>query len=360
MKNSFEQRDWEVLPGEVLRDELEQRSLSQSELARRMDRPTKTINEIVNGKAAITPETSLQLELVLGISANFWNGLESKYRARMAKARFQEQSQEEVEWASRFPLKDLAKFGLIEVSSPKGSDAVEALLSYFQVASSKAWKERWMVQEYAFRRSTSGQFSVEALSAWLRWGEMMTAQVETAPHDPELLREQMKLIRPMTRRQPIGLVLERVKEMLASAGVALAVVPSLVGAKASGAVHWESGSRVLMLISDRYKTDDQFWFSIFHEAGHVLRGNEDSLDIEAEYSGSSESEDFANRFARDALINADAYLSFVNAADFSAHSVKEFSVQDQISAGIVVGRLQHDGHIEFSDLNYLKAKVEVR
>lgn len=70
-------RDWTAAPGEVLVEALEERGMSQSELARRMGRPTKTINEIANGKAAITPETAIQLELTLGITAAFWNNLEA-------------------------------------------------------------------------------------------------------------------------------------------------------------------------------------------------------------------------------------------------------------------------------------------
>lgn len=45
----------------------------------------KSINEIVHGKAAITPETAIQLELTLGISASFWNQLETKYREHLAR-----------------------------------------------------------------------------------------------------------------------------------------------------------------------------------------------------------------------------------------------------------------------------------
>src|SRR4029077_9667546 len=87
------QPDWAVAPGEILLETLEERGMSQSELARRMGRPTKTINEIINGKAAITPETAIQLELTLGITATFWNNLESAYREHLARARAHDELQ---------------------------------------------------------------------------------------------------------------------------------------------------------------------------------------------------------------------------------------------------------------------------
>src|SRR4051812_18759197 len=77
--------DWAVLPGTLLEEALADRGMSQAEIARRMDRPVKTINEIVKGKAAITPETAIQLERVLSIPASFWNNLETRYRAHLAE-----------------------------------------------------------------------------------------------------------------------------------------------------------------------------------------------------------------------------------------------------------------------------------
>src|SRR5687767_8005202 len=79
--------DWTVAPDEILLEALEDRGMSQSELARRMGRPLKTINEIVNAKAAITPDTAIQLERTLGISATFWNKAEASYREHLAHER---------------------------------------------------------------------------------------------------------------------------------------------------------------------------------------------------------------------------------------------------------------------------------
>jgi addiction module HigA family antidote len=77
--------DYVSLPGETLQEILEERGMSQAELAERTGRPKKTINEIINGKAAITPETALQLERVLSIPASFWNNRERLYREALAR-----------------------------------------------------------------------------------------------------------------------------------------------------------------------------------------------------------------------------------------------------------------------------------
>jgi len=73
------------LPGETLREVLDERQMTQADLAERMGRPKKTVNEIVQGKAAITPGTALQLERVLGVPAGFWNNLEQTYWEHQAR-----------------------------------------------------------------------------------------------------------------------------------------------------------------------------------------------------------------------------------------------------------------------------------
>jgi addiction module HigA family antidote len=77
--------DVAVPPGEYLAEEIEARGISQKELAKRMGRPANTINEIINGKKAITAETALQLETVMPeIPARFWLNLETDYQLTKA------------------------------------------------------------------------------------------------------------------------------------------------------------------------------------------------------------------------------------------------------------------------------------
>ena len=77
--------NYAVPPGSTLLETIESLTMSQAELVSRMGRPPKTINEIVKGKASITPETALQLEKVLGIPATYWNNAERNYREILAR-----------------------------------------------------------------------------------------------------------------------------------------------------------------------------------------------------------------------------------------------------------------------------------
>jgi len=88
--------DYAVVPGETLRETLESLNMSPAELAERCGRPAKIIYEIMTGKAAITAETALQLERVLGIPASFWIKLESNYQETSARLKNEQNPREQV------------------------------------------------------------------------------------------------------------------------------------------------------------------------------------------------------------------------------------------------------------------------
>src|SRR5271167_2799890 len=94
-------------PGETLEETLESRGMSQAELAERTGRPSKTINEIIKGKAAITSETAIQLERVLGTPAEFWNQREANYRAYLARQKESENLAVQKDWLRKFPINEM-------------------------------------------------------------------------------------------------------------------------------------------------------------------------------------------------------------------------------------------------------------
>jgi len=353
------ERDWAVMPGEILQEALQDRGMSQSDLARRMGRPIKTINEIVNGKAAITPDTAIQLELTLGITATFWNNLEATYRAHLARIRSEQDLAAHASWAAAFPIKDLVKHNLIQGASTKGGK-VAALLAYFRVSTPEAWETHWLAPAVSFRSSPAFASRPQAAAAWLRWGEIRAAAIETQPFDAHRLSVVLNEIRTLMRKD-FALVRQRVHEMFASAGVALVLTPEFTGTHLSGAARWLGPEKALIQLSLRHKTDDHFWFSLFHEARHLLAEKHvdyvdgDPTDGDAKDAVERE----ADLFARDILIPPDAYAAFAAKAVFTPEAVRAFAKDQNLPAGVVVGRLQHDDHVDRAYLNDLKKPVRL-
>lgn len=350
------QPDWALLPGEVLAEELENRSMSQSELARRMGRPVKTINEIINGKAAITPETALQLELALGISSGMWLGLETHYRSNIARAKAQIELSHHVEWAKRFPLRDLRRAGLL--GDATGPDLVGAVLGFFGVSSVKAWDGHW-VEQAAYRRAETFDADEYSVAAWLRWGERAALEMEVDQFDKPRLSAFVANVRPLTREEPFSDVLDEVAEELAACGVAFVLTPELTGTHLSGAARWLTSTKALVQVSMRYRSDDQFWFTLLHELFHLLDSRRsDHLDGQ-EIATDGPAETRANQQAREALIPAADYERFLLATpEIDREAVRGFAKALSVSPGVVVGRLQRDRHLAPSTLNDLKRRID--
>ena len=300
--------DWAVPPGEVLLEALEERGMSQSELARRMGRPFKTINEIVNAKAALTPDTAIQLERTLGISASFWNNLETDFREHLAFARAQEELEANAPWADEFPIRDLVRHGLISEGLTK-SERLAALLQFFRVSSPSAWESEWLAPTASLRASAAFSSSPHAVAAWLRWGEILAEQIQSQRFNRHRFIEALTTVRALTRREPFTQILSQARELCAAAGVVIVLAPELGKTRLSGAARWLASDKAIIQLSLRHKSDDQFWFSFFHEAGHVLsRKKDDRVDaVEGRAEDADLEEQAADSLAGDFLIPADAY-----------------------------------------------------
>ncbi len=311
---------------------------------------------------AITPQTAIQLERAVGISATFWNGLESRYRETLARARAAEELEQHTSWPDKFPLADMVRFRLLPQGAGK-TEMVGHLLALFGVSNPIGWDQQWGRATATFRSSRAYQSSPYALAAWLRWGEMKVQKVDLAEYDEGKFRAALVDARRLSRLASLDLAISRLQRSLAAAGVAFVVLPELSGTRVSGAARWLRPNHAFIQLSLRYLTDDQFWFSFFHEAEHVLaKGRRadyiENIDPRAPRAA-SEVEESANAFARDQLISPVDYQRFREVGQPSTETVRRFASEVGISPGIVVGRLQHDGVLARSRMNHLKRRYEL-
>lgn len=347
--------DYAVHPGESLLELLQEKSMSQSDLARLMGRPPKTINEIVQGKAAITPDTALQLERVLGLKASAWNRLEADYQEDRHRLEEVRRLATDTDWLKRFPLAEMRKRYLLS-SEGANAAAVDELLRFFGVGSKVGWEKQWTHVSAMARLSPSFKSKKEPLYAWLRWGEIEASRIKPgSPFDAARFREVLMDARSLTVLSPRQFI-PRAQKMFASAGVVIVFLPEFTGTRISGVARWILGHIPLVQVSWRHETDDQVWFSIYHESGHLLlhRNKEVFLDDSPWPEEISSLETEANRFAGDTLIPPAAYHQFLESGDVSVSAVGEFADAIGIAPGIVLGRLQHEGRVAWSTGHRLK------
>lgn len=349
------QPDYVSPPGETLQETIDTIGMSQAELAERTGRPKKTINEIIKGKGPITPETALQFERVLGTPARFWNSRERNYREDLAGKKELERLQEDINWLAKFPIREMVGVGWISLHDDP-VEQVRELLNYLGVASRQQWKSIWLSPSAApnYRKSPAFKSTPEAVSAWLRQGELVARDIQCSPYNARAFKTVLSEIRNLTITPPENSQLKMVR-LCAGAGVAVAFVPEIPKIHLSGATRWLSPLKALIQLSLRHKSDDHLWFSFFHEAAHILLHGKRAAFIEDD-TQSNDMEAEANRFASIILIPQKRYRQFVAEQVFSKKAILEFASDLGISPGIVVGRLQHDELIKFNHCNDLKKR----
>ncbi|MGA3123830.1 MAG: HigA family addiction module antitoxin [Polyangiaceae bacterium] len=347
--------DYGTKPGEVLEEYLAAAGMTKAELAARCGRPMKTISEIIHGKAAITPETALQLERVLGRPASLWQNLEANYRLHLAEVGEREDLANHGAWANRFPVRELVSRGDIEQAHGT-TDLVRKLLKFFGVGTVAGWDASFGSLRVAYRRSPAFKQAPESVMAWLRLGEIEADGTNCAPFDRAKFKSALGEVRLLASKS-FPDVHKRVVELCAAAGVVVVFVPELPKTHLSGVARWLSKDKALIQLSLRHKTSDHAWFSFFHEAGHILLHGKKTIFIDEQGGDRNEIESEADRFARDWLLEPSAFRRFAETGDFCEAAIKRFATQQGVAPGIVVGRLQHDKLIKFSEHNGLKERL---
>ena len=144
--------------------------------------------------------------------------------------------------------------------------------------------------------------------------------------------------------------------------------PLLKDAGLMGCVMWLSPKKALIALSTWLDTDDQLWFTFFHELGHLLmhcKSNAIFLDNPKLHLTDQDTditmravENEANQFAMDTLIPPELLSQFIDSTSVSENDIRSFAEEQNISPGIVLGRLQHEKVIPYSEMNHLKVEIE--
>lgn len=351
------QPNWVSPPGETISELLLERDLSLDCFIQQTGLPKSKARELLDGKLPVTNSLALSLQTLFSVSSDFWLRREDNYRKSLAALELKKREQES--WMQSLPLPDLKKWGVI----PKNASFVEqlkAVLTFFDVSDLIEWDSKYSSKQnmVAFRTSTSFDSCPMSVLTWLRQAEVVTANTECNSWNPSSLRQYLPKLRELTREPDQHIFLPKLREMLADSGVSLAIVRTPKGCSASGATFFPVPNRALIVLSFRYLTDDHFWFTLFHEIGHLLLHSNDRLFLEGMQCSESEEKE-ANEFAERVLVPLefrDELLTFRRVSDW--RSIMRFAKKIGISPGIVVGQLQHKELIHYSYLNNLKNKYK--
>jgi len=240
---------------------------------------------------------------------------------------------------------------------PESKDSVVLVreaFKFFQVSSVQSWRKTFTNPAAQYRGRAAHSRHPGFVAAWLRMGELKAAEIDCDPFDGKRFVESLGEARELTIGSPTTRP-DALHDLFAPAGVAVVFVKEIPQAGVSGVARWLSKDKALIQVSLKFKSDDQLWFSFFHEAGHILLHGKRKMFVEFGRHDDTVEEKEANDFARDLLIPPEHAGKLAGLK--TKREIKAFANEVGVSPGIVVGRLQFDGLLPISHCNDLKRKI---
>jgi HTH-type transcriptional regulator/antitoxin HigA len=340
-----------VPPGTTIREQLDDRSMTQKEFASRMGMSEKHISKLINGEVQLTPDVAVRLESVLGIPARFWNNLEALYREAIIKVKAENEMDEDLKIVKNIPYNEIAKNGWVE-STKNPKERVINARKFFEIVHLGLLSDKLLMPGIACRKLGDGEKSNFALITWAQKAKLEARKVSVGAINVEKLTEIIPDIREMTTQNPSDFC-PALCEKLSGCGVALIFLPHISRSFLHSATFYD-GAKIVIGITVRGKDADKFWFSLFHEIGHIVLGHVNQTEGTTE-----KDENTADEFARETLIPSKQFITFTLNQNFNKSSIISFAKKVGIDVGIVVGRLQKENFIHFDQYNYLKTKYKL-
>lgn len=345
-------------PGETLAELLDEREMSQKELALRTGLSPKAINEIVKGKALPSRETADKFEPIFGLSANFWMDKSNRYMDYISEAKKRHEAEKQFQFLKQFPFAKAFKFNFVVPFKTRDPyELYDNFLKYFKVSSVEQWKEMWLNPSVAYRKSPAYENNPFAASMWLRQGIIQAENIACELFDKQKAKNIIPEIKKLTMEPNPEIFIPKLLELCCSVGIAVVLIPSIQGCTASGATKWLNSDKVMLLLSLRHKTNDHFWFSFFHEFGHILLHGKKDTFIEDKNSRDVVKEQEADDFASNTLISKSNWDRFEYVGRFDQKSIVDFASKVGVAPGIVLGRLQKKELLPYQHVLTKKLKV---
>ena len=352
-------------PGITLREKLEEMGMSIKEFAVRTSKPEKTINAVLTGDSSLTPDMAVAFEQITMIPAHMWLNLQRNYDEFVARQKKESilTDEETLAWANSFPYSMMARLGWVPATRNK-SEKVTHLLSFFRITTANAWENLFLKQalKSEFRLSLSGTKDPHSISAWLRQGEILAEKMKTTnTYSAEALKEMIPQMLRLVQSQPDDFAVQ-LSELCSNAGVKLIYISHIPNAPVNGCARWINDTPCIKM-TNRQKRNDVFWFSFFHEIGHILlHGKKDVFLEDKEYLNlQKEKEMEADCFASELLLNKKKEQDLiidVYGKPMTTDLMIQLAKKYQTHPAIIVGRLQHLRKLpQNSLLNSIKVPV---
>lgn len=338
-------------PGSYVEEIVEDLNITQNEFAERLGTTSKTVSKLINGEENISNDIANKLAKLTGISLKTWMNLQNAYDIKVIEIE-EAMKTDEKDICQMIDFSFLKKMGLVENRRYLIDEKIKELRKLLNMSNLSLLNNFNSAVSYRNNQKFN-QKSIVNSNVMLELASNNARNKTDIKYKKEKLDKILPEIRKMTLQDP-DVFYPKLKERLLECGIVLVGLPNLKNAGLQGATKRFKNGSVLLLITDRNKASDIFWFSLIHEIGHIYNNDFYSDYEDEELYKKNEFE--ADRFAQNFLIPDGLYNEFIKKSNFTRVAITEFSKEVEIHPSIVVGRLQNDKYIEFNHYNDLKAK----
>jgi len=336
-------------PATTLIEKLEEMGMSRKEFAIRTGKPEKTIIAVLKEESSLTPEMAILFENVTQIPAQFWINKQARYNEYIARKKHEQVIAKASEWAKEFPYAEMAQHNWVSPTRNAEEQTVN-LLSYFGVASHTAWEKLYVETKLKVAAYTSLKQSHQphAISAWLRQGELQSKHINAPAFDVKKLKNNIPAMRQLMIEQPENFF-KQLQELCLQAGVVLLFTPKLPKVPLSGSTRWLNNTPLIQLTA-RYRKNDSFWFTFFHELGHIILHGKKYISLESVdfAAADQEKEEEAHQFAVEITFTNDQEKELLENKTITEQDIIDSAEKFNTHPAMIIGRLQHDGLISYS------------
>ena len=335
-------------PGYYIKEIIQESGLSQKDFAYRLDTTPKNLSILVRGEQSLSIDIAMKLSRMLGTSVEYWLNLQNSYDALIAEF----ESSKELEQERRvFKYFEYAyfrgNFGLPDLPR-KTNDQIKCVREFLNVATLSVFTKPNMAVSF---RSASGDMkeaNTARANAMVQIAINEALKIEAPKYDKKKFEKAADYALTLTTQHSDFYPL--IRNAFKEAGVIFVILPNLPGSGINGATK-KIGQNVMLMVNDRRLYSDTFWFTLFHEVGHIINGDYGVTFEE----GDDSLEDAADKYAEDKLIPPEEYEIFLKRNQFREEDIRVFADRIDRDPGIVLGRLQNDQIVPFANDTLSKA-----
>ena len=336
-------REYIIHPGETLAEVIEDREMSQRELAVRTGMTEKHISTVIHGQKGISAAFARKLEYALGIETAFWMNLQANYDRELLE--FEELNNiTEDELGILRNLKEViqvwASYGWLD----REGNPASTVLDFRMILGISNLLDIPKISYNAAYRAQSKSINVDpyVLFAWQRMCELLTENIDIADAvDAEKLHEKIPEIKQVMFMRA-NQIQRKLSAIFAECGIAFKIVPNFTGAPVQGFIKRTEKGALILCMTLRQKFADIFWFTLFHEIAHILNGDTRHEFIDFD-SVSGDIEEKADKTAGELLIDSKEYRAFVKSGGYKRlNGIESFADSQGVRDYIVRGRLMKE------------------